>query len=216
MDRAILHNGDVAAIEAWRDRNKDLVRTNPCPLRAIQIDMVDVRMMLRCIREKPGLLKIYLGKDGITHGYALLQLTADGKWKEVKNSFKRTPEPYNEAIQGAITIYCSLMALMVYGSDIEPHEPEEKELPEKNTGKLSKKRAAKKSGNGITYIVHRTAKGVTVGRKGSHASPNGIFTVRGHWRHYQNGNVIWISEYKKGTGEKKRKRYKVGNLPKEE
>ena len=46
--------------------------------------------------------------------------------------------------------------------------------------------------------------------KDSHASPGGIFSVRGHFRHYKNGKVIWISEYRKGEGKKKKKTYKMG------
>ena len=217
MDKAILHSADVVALEAWRDRNRDLVRTNPCPLRAIQIEIVETGIILRCIRESHELLKIYFGFKGTTYGYVLLQLATDYHWKEIKNTFKKTPDPYKQAVEAAISTYISLMALMVYGSDIEPQEPPEKSQPEKSSGKKPvKKPQKKKPSPGITYIIHRKGNAVTVGRQGSHASPTGVFTVRGHWRHYQNGNVIWISEYKKGTGEKKRKRYKVGQLPKEE
>ena len=46
--------------------------------------------------------------------------------------------------------------------------------------------------------------------RGFHASPRGIFTVRGHYRHYKSGKVVWVSEYKKGTGKKKKKTYKMG------
>lgn len=33
-------------------------------------------------------------------------------------------------------------------------------------------------------------------------SPNGIFSVRGHFRRYKDGKVIWIDEYLKGLNEK--------------
>lgn len=33
-----------------------------------------------------------------------------------------------------------------------------------------------------------------------HRSPDGIFSVRGHFRKYKNGKVVWIDEYWKGTG----------------
>lgn len=46
--------------------------------------------------------------------------------------------------------------------------------------------------------------------RGSHASPRGIFTVRGHYRHYKSGKVVWVAEYKKGTGKQKGKTYKIG------
>lgn len=34
---------------------------------------------------------------------------------------------------------------------------------------------------------------------GSHRSPEGVFGVRGHFRRYKNGKVIWVDEYLKGT-----------------
>ena len=33
---------------------------------------------------------------------------------------------------------------------------------------------------------------------GHHRSPEGVFAVRGHFRKYQNGKVIWIDSYLKG------------------
>ncbi|MBR5436920.1 MAG: hypothetical protein IK120_08680, partial [Muribaculaceae bacterium] len=62
----------------------------------------------------------------------------------------------------------------------------------------------------MTYILHHSRDSISVGAKGHHASPRGIFNVRGHYRHYKNGNVIWINEYQKGTGKKKSKTYKLG------
>lgn len=34
---------------------------------------------------------------------------------------------------------------------------------------------------------------------GHHRSPEGVFKVRGHFRRYKNGKVIWIDEFLKGT-----------------
>lgn len=33
----------------------------------------------------------------------------------------------------------------------------------------------------------------------AHRSPEGIFSVRGHFRKYKSGKIIWIDEYLKGT-----------------
>lgn len=37
----------------------------------------------------------------------------------------------------------------------------------------------------------------------AHKSPNGVFSVRGHFRKYKSGKVIWIDEYLKGTEKEK-------------
>lgn len=34
---------------------------------------------------------------------------------------------------------------------------------------------------------------------GHHRNPEGVFVVRGHFRQYKSGKVIWIDEYLKGT-----------------
>lgn len=34
---------------------------------------------------------------------------------------------------------------------------------------------------------------------GNHRSPEGVFSVRGHFRHYKNGKIVWIDSYLKGT-----------------
>jgi hypothetical protein len=34
---------------------------------------------------------------------------------------------------------------------------------------------------------------------GHHRSPEGVFEVRGHFRKYKNGKIIWIDSYLKGT-----------------
>lgn len=34
---------------------------------------------------------------------------------------------------------------------------------------------------------------------GSHKSPEGVFSVRGHFRKYKSGKTVWVDEYWKGT-----------------
>ena len=48
---------------------------------------------------------------------------------------------------------------------------------------------------GKTYAVSTSA----------HRSPEGIFSVRGHFRRYKDGKVIWIDEYLKGLGKASKK-----------
>ncbi len=38
----------------------------------------------------------------------------------------------------------------------------------------------------------------------THRSPEGVFSVRGHFRKYKSGKVIWIDEFLKGTKENKK------------
>ncbi len=218
MDKIILTTEDLKALDGWKDKHQDLVYNNEYPLRAIEMHIVSIQTVVKAIRESHTRLKLYISRFGKSFGYCIMTLNDDGKtWKLTKDTFGHESVSRHDAIAGVLSMYCSLMAVMIYGSyfPIEKPESEEKEDPEprKSPAKPRKKVKGAKS---VTYILHRSGNCLSVGRQGSHASPTGVFTVRGHWRHYQNGNVVWISEYKKGTGEKKWKRYKVGQLPKEE
>ena len=102
------------------------------------------------------------------------------------------------------TVYGSLMALMVYGNDgVERREYSNA----KSAGKSS---AARKCKAEATYILRHSNGCVGVIQHGAHASPIGVFTVRGHWRHYKSGKEVWIAEYRKGCGKKKNKTYRTG------
>lgn len=39
---------------------------------------------------------------------------------------------------------------------------------------------------------------------GSHRSPEGVFNVRGHFRKYKSGKIVWIDEYWKGLTDKEK------------
>lgn len=221
MDKIMLRSEDVDAVFEWRDKHIDLVLRCPCPLKAVEIHFspdvqVETGFYLRCIREKPYLLRLYIGPEGEkASGYFLLQRMPDGRWLRLKDtikgdetSFKPSKKEFGDSL---VAMYCTLMAIMVYSSDIELPELDKKEKRESKAPLKKPKKAHKPNrGTGTTYILHRSGKTLSVGHRGSHASPKGIFSVRGHWRHYKNGNIVWVSEYKKGTGKKKPKTYKIG------
>jgi hypothetical protein len=135
----------------------------------------------------------------------------------------------DEMVRSVLTVYASLMALMTYGeiknenpvvnfSEPASQSPVLENKNEKAVVNLQKQKKKKKGKSvstkqSITYILRSSPNGslrVTTQGSHSHASPKGVFSVRGHFRHYKNGNVVWVAEYKKGTkGEKKGKNYKL-------
>lgn len=54
-------------------------------------------------------------------------------------------------------------------------------------------------GGGENYSIREYDDKIYLIEGGSHRSPNGIFSVRGHFRKYKNGKIIWIDEYLKGV-----------------
>lgn len=126
-------------------------------------------------------------------------------WVSAKNRMKVSEDD----LRSVLTVYCSLMALMVYGQAEMPAEQLSDGDKESTRKKPTNGRKRKKSPR-TTYILKSGNGALMAVPRGSHASPGGIFSVRGHFRHYKNGKVIWISEYRKGEGKKKKKTYKMG------
>lgn len=205
MDKLILTREDVTALIAWRDEHKAEVRSHPASLRALEIIAPEVGWSLKGIRDGDN-LRLHANQSGQSLGYCQFTRLPNGFWSATKNRMQTS----QEHLQSLLSIYCVVMAVMAYGWQ-KPDEDEEPEgKPERKPSKKAKKRAKPKAGKPITYIIRRANGAVTVAPKGSRARPRGEFSVRGHYRHYRSGKVIWIAEYRKGTGKKKSKTYKMG------
>lgn len=206
MDKTELTVENIEALLKWRDEHKDEVRSHPAPLKAVEIVIPHSGFRIKGIREG-NTLRLHLSRNYEKFGNCTFVRRADGMWASTKD---RTKGVSKEDLQSALTVYCSLMALMAYGRmelapEPEPDVTEKPRRPQKST-----KRATRKSVKRTTYILRQVNGTLLAAPRGSHASPGGIFSVRGHFRHYKNGKVIWISEYRKGEGKKKKKTYKMG------
>lgn len=126
-------------------------------------------------------------------------------WASVKNRMKVSEDD----LRSVLTVYCSLMALMVHGRAEAPAEQMPKVVRE-SIHKKPTNGCKRKNSPRTTYILKSGNGALMAAPKGSHASPSGIFAVWGHYRHYKSGKVVWIAEYRKGTGKKKSKTYKMG------
>lgn len=202
MDRIELTIADIESLLEWRDSHLDQVRTNPVPLKAVEIIIRENGYRIKGVRDKDT-LQLYLNQEHRKIGKCILQLQDNQMWKVVKN--KLSP---NE-LQSVLTVYCSLMALMVYGQrEFIREEVQKQPITKSEKKRISDKRSTKR----VTYIIKKTKMGISVLPQYSHASPKGTFSVRGHYRHYKNGHVVWIAEYKKGEGKRKSKTYKPGKF----
>lgn len=201
MDKVELSNRDIEALLEWRDQHIAEVRSHPAPLKAVEIICKESGFTIKGIRKEDD-LRLYLGRYGRSLGYTEFHRRIDGMWVSGKNRMKAT----KDEVQSVLTVYCSLMALMAYGrvERDEDEPPEERAASKPNKGHTSKPKRR------TTYILRMMNGTVLVAPRGSHASPRGTFTVRGHYRHYKSGKVVWVAEYRKGTGKKKPKTYKMG------
>lgn len=199
MDKVLLKTQDIESLFEWRDAHREEVRSNPVPVRDIEIICRESQVKVKCIRE-PNKLKLWVNVAGISKGHAEFGLTPNGFWKAEKNRLKLQ----QEEIQSCLSLYCSIAALMVYGTV-------ENTIPEgRNTnGKSGSNKKKGKQAGGCTYLLHRRGASVYVGRNGTHSSPKGVFSVRGHYRHYKNGKVVWINAYRKGEGKRNDKTFRL-------
>lgn len=212
MDKVIFKIKDVDALLAWRDNHPDLVRSLPMPLKALEFIFPESGWSFKAIREKE-FITFHPALHGKPVGKMKLRVCPGGKLAMVKrdNILK------GEDVETIITVYCSTMALMVYGNgskvvETTPSLVASQKPTEAREG-VSGNKKGKDTRNGVTYILRATRNGVAAIPQGSHASPSGEFSVRGHFRHYKSGKVVWVDEYRKGTDQKKKKSkcYRLGN-----
>ena len=201
MDRVSLSSADIEKLLAWRDEHKDEVRTYPTPLKAVEIVCKESGYTIKGIRNGE-ILKLYLGRNGRNLGHIEFTRMSDGMMLQKKNRMEASADE----VQSVLTVYCSLMALMASSPVMESS----KERDDIEHHVTSPKKPHKSKSNRTTYIIRMENGRILAAPRGAHASPKGTFSVRGHYRHYKSGKVVWIAEYKKGTGQKKRKNYKLG------
>lgn len=207
MDKLILTREDVVALLEWRDEHKAEVRSHPASLRALEIIAPEVGWAVKGIRDGDE-LRLHANQDGRSLGCCEFVRMPNGFWASTKNRMQVS----QEHLQSLLSIYCVVMAVMAYGwQKADEDEPDEKPRC-RHSGK-AKKPVKPKPEKSITYILRRANGVITAAPRGRHASPRGEFSVRGHYRHYASGKVVWIAEYRKGTGKKKKSKiYKMGGM----
>lgn len=202
MDRVLLGADEIKRLLKWRDEHKDLVRLAPAPLKAVEIVMEHNDFRIKGFRDGQ-ILKLHLNSAGKSLGSTVFQITASGTFVTVPGKDKMKVD--KEGHQSVLTIYCSLMALMAFGAKVKTDAP----AKARNAHTLSQKKSGRRPEH-ITWVLRTENCNPCIVLKGSHASPSGEFSVRGHFRHYKSGKVVWINEYRKGTGKKTKKTYKLG------
>lgn len=202
MDKVELSVKDIEAMLKWRDQHPQEIKSHPAPLKAVEIVMPHNGYRIKGIREGDQ-LRLHLSQNGTQLGNCRFVRRPDGMWASTRNRM----QVGRDDLQAVLTVYCSVMALMAYGRrEVEPQDT----TPEPGSKPSPSKRPTKRKSKRTTYILRSINGALSAVPRGSHASPRGIFTVRGHYRHYKSGKVVWVSEYQKGTGKRKGKTYKLG------
>ena len=200
MDKIILSSNDIETLLLWRDQNKELIRRNAAPFKGILLQFPESFIDIKAYNDA-GKITFYLFINGHKAGKITGRQLPGGLLQVKKNTTKLS----SDDIQSIITVYASLMALIVY------HKPEAaaaaKEARQARPEKTKNGQERRK--NSITYLLKHSSSGPRIQQRGKHSSPAGVFTVRGHYRHYKNGRAVWIEPYTKGTGKQNNKTYKL-------
>ena len=200
MDKIILSIGDVQALLSWRDQNKDLIRRNAAPFKAIMLQFTEAKIDIKAYNNA-GKIAFYVFINGHKAGKISARQLPGGMLQVTKNTTKLQ----SGDIQSIITVYASLCAFIVYSVPEAAPGAARRDRPDKARGKGKRQRRQE----AITYILKSGASGPRLERRGQHRSPAGVFTVRGHYRRYKDGRSVWIAPYTKGTGKQKNKTYKL-------
>ena len=206
MDKIKISSEDIGYILKWRDEHQGLVRRGVVPLNAVKIICFETDYIITAIK-RGNTINFWVNKSGRSLGKLVFEILEDGKCKLIKN----TTELNSEDRQGVLTVYFSLMAIFVfektpiYQSD-EYRENYDTSVENQTKSKKSNKKSKR---DGYTYILKRSERECRFMPEGFHNSPSGVFSVRGHYRYYKDGKIVWINQYLKGTRKRKDKTYKL-------
>ena len=201
MDRIILSSEDVETIIKWRDQNKDLVRRNPAPFKGITLDFPETKISIKAYNDG-GKIAFYMYVNGDKVGKITGQQLPGGLLQVKKN----TTALISDDVQSVITVYSSLMAFIAF---YKPEPTEKTTERRQDHPKKDTQRKRNPNRNAATYIFRDIISGSHIPPRGHHASPAGVFSVRGHYRRYKSGKTVWIKPYKKGNGTQNNKTYKL-------
>lgn len=202
MDKILLSNDDIEFILKWRDEHKDLVRLGASPLKEVKLCCTESGYNITAIRNG-SILEFRITKYGKKIGKLTFSIRKDGMYALIEDKTKLS----NEDRHSILTVYASTMALIVFGKATIEGAEEAREI----TARTPSKKTQNRKGTGRTYILQKQFENSGVSHNGTHKSPNCMFNVRGHFRHYKSGKIVWINEFVKGKGKehKQETTYKV-------
>lgn len=222
-DLIVMETKDVDKLFSWRDEGrKDLVRNFKSILTDVVIEVRGaVFIHVLKLEEDPTFTHRFTVYNGLNNREDIVlivdwdRVTQYGETNIDKIPYlKGTPE-HKDFVQSTISVYTSLMAYMEHNREV---------ITERQVSKQVKKKGKKGKGSKYTYLKRRVYhlpeeikdyEDKSEGKdKRPYTKPTEPFPVRGHWRHYKNGNKVWIPSYPKylpkdeENAEVKPKRYK--------
>lgn len=202
MVKIPLSTGQINSLLKWRDSHKELVRAVVIPFPECSI-LCENGIKIR-VKQDDTIKSVY-------HFTATNTQTrqVDGRFsysiqnKIVINDF---PVLSHEDKESAITIWATVSAYVV---NFQPEEIERERSATQPQGKNHRSTESKPADRVIHLkpIVYSSSSESPAKRK--YTLCENAFSVRGHYRHYKSGKVVYVRPYEKNTGKEKDKRNKV-------
>lgn len=200
-----LTSEQVEKLLAWRDQHKELVRALVVPFPECSI-LSENGMKIR-IEQDEALKSVYRFTVTDTNAHKVKgRFTYSTKTSYLWHGL---PKLSKDETQTTITIWATVCAY------IANFQPELVGRPGDSVGASASvhtpsAKAANNAADRVIYlrpIVFTSEHESPVKRK--YTPCENAFSVRGHYRHYKSGKVVYVRPYEKGTGKEKDKRNKV-------
>lgn len=219
MVKVLITSNQVEQLFKWKEAHTELLYDNNIPFKDIEIncDVNGSKIIYRYYYKKP-ILKVYMynndsKKASLTGKFKVL---ASGKANLIKSDTRSIPkEKEKELFTDIYSMWKTIMALFKSKGDGFEIDRKSYNFNDNSTktNKVTSTSLQANKKNTVTYIVDTHNKqGICIKPKGSRNSPHGEFGVRGHYRHYSSGKVVWIKPFLKGKSPKSKKKNKTYRL----
>lgn len=196
----------INALLSWRDEHKDLVRACVVPFPSCEIMSENgIKIRVRQNEDFPSVYKFTVSNTvlhEIMGRFDYMTMTR----RVVHGALQLS----DDDTQTAINMWAILMAYIVNFEpeivqiDDEPSEPDSKKP------RSTSPRKQKWPENSVLYL--NPVKFIGESKNAVHRKytpPSCAFSVRGHYRHYKSGKVVYVHPYEKNTDKEKDRRNKI-------
>ncbi len=193
MNKLFIDEASAFALDKWRLLNPGFVIAAPLYFNKFEViwppEYERNFPFTAFVEKKKEYIKIAI-KDA--HGvFVNVKLISDRKEHDfgmqvsVKRQIISKKESFDELLKEFVVEVLTANAFLTYGNVFD-----EKFL----------KLRSRNDGDSKVIVFRELEGEVYAAETSGHKSPEGIFSVRGHFRKYRTGKVIWIDEYMKGIG----------------
>ena len=188
MNRILIDAESWSLLDKWRAENAGYVKFAGPYFQDVEMHLVGTGGVAYA-QWKKDKWKINIKVNGKIYATIHIEEPEDEKHEFMLRVNKKTENINDDYIRNLVTIFLTTNSYLTYGNLSEDRPVV---LLGKNDGE--DKVITFRAFQGRTYAVCTRA----------HRSPEGVFGVRGHFRHNRNGTVTWIDEYLKGVEKDKK------------